>query len=237
MSRELPLLIYDGDCRFCTLWVERWRAMAGDRVECRPSQDLAREFPDVPEEAFANSVQFIDQDGRRYERSEAVFRFLAIATLLGRLLLLAHRKVPLFAAVCDAAYRLVAANRMLFSRLTWLLWGRDVTRPTYAASTAIFLRLLGAIYLVAFFSFGMQAKGLVGAHGILPVQEVFPQVAQALGTDAWWQWPTLLWISPSDGMLSALTWGGALCALLVMAGVAQPLALIGVWGAYLSLIV
>jgi predicted DCC family thiol-disulfide oxidoreductase YuxK len=237
MSRERPLLIYDGDCRFCTLWVERWRTTAGDRVECRPSQHVAREFPDVPAEAFANSVQLIDRDGRRYERSEAVFRFLAIATLIGRLLLLANRKIPFFAAVCDGAYRFVAAHRMLFSWFTWLLWGRDVTRPTYAISTAVFLRLLGAIYLIAFLSFGIQAKGLVGAHGILPVQEIFPQVAQALGPDAWWQWPTLLWFSPSDGMLSALTWGGALCALLVMAGVAQPLALLGAWGAYLSLIV
>lgn len=237
MKRERPLLIYDGDCRFCSLWIARWRAMSGDRVEYRPAQEVAREFPEIPPEAFGESLQFIDIDGRRFERAEAVFRSLATATAAGCVMAWMYEKVRPFAAMCDGAYRLVAGNRMLFSRLTRLLWGRDVTPPTYAMATSIFLRLLGLIYAIAFVSFGVQMKGLIGAHGILPVREVFPQVAQELGADAWWQWPTLLWLWPQDGMLSLLTWAGVLCSALVIAGVAQPLALAGAWAAYLSLVV
>ncbi len=237
MKRERPLLIYDGDCGFCTLWIARWRARTGDRVEYRSSQDVARELPEVPSGAFQESVQFIDIDGRRYERAEAVFRSLALGAGAGRALAWMYRKAPPFAAACDSAYRFVASNRMLFSRLTGLLWGREVTPPTYAISTAIFLRLLGVIYLIAFASFGVQAKGLVGAHGILPIREIFPQAARALGTDAWRQWPTLLWLWPDDGMVLLLTWSGVFFSLLVVGGMAQPLALLGAWSAYLSLVV
>lgn len=232
-----PLLIYDGDCTFCTRWVERWRAMTDDRVEYRSSQDAARDFPEIPQGAFENSVQFIDTDGSRYEGAEAVFRSLATATLRGRALLWAHRSVPGFAAVTEAGYRMVAGNRQLFSMLTRLLWGRDVTPPSYAISTTIFLRLLGAIYLLAFISYGVQARGLVGAHGILPAAQILPQVRQMLGPDAWHLWPTLLWLRPDDSMIFGLVWAGIGCAVLILLGMVQPLALLGAWAAYLSLVV
>ena len=29
---EKPLLVYDGDCSFCRLWVERWKATTGNQV-------------------------------------------------------------------------------------------------------------------------------------------------------------------------------------------------------------
>jgi hypothetical protein len=33
MDPERPLLVWDGDCDFCRRWIERWRRIAGDRVE------------------------------------------------------------------------------------------------------------------------------------------------------------------------------------------------------------
>ncbi|MGH8048741.1 MAG: lipase maturation factor family protein [Chthoniobacterales bacterium] len=236
MNRERPLLIYDGDCGFCKLWIERLRVMTGERVEYRASQEAAAEFPEVPVGEFDKSVQFIATDGARSSGARAVFRTLAAATWIGRVLLWLHAKVPPFAAVANGSYRLVAHHRMFFSRLTWLLWGRDATPPTYAIAAAVFLRLLGGIYLIAFVSFGMQARGLLGAHGILPAREFLPLVADSVGGDAWWRCPTLMWLWPDDGMLFVLTWAGSICALLVMAGMVQPLALLGAWAAYLSLV-
>ena len=34
-----PLMVFDGDCNFCTLWIRRWQQMTGDAVDYLPSQD------------------------------------------------------------------------------------------------------------------------------------------------------------------------------------------------------
>ena len=44
-----------------------------------------------------------------------------------------------------------------------------------------FLRVLGCIYAVAFVSFGVQAMGLIGSHGILPAGE-YLRAARTLST-------------------------------------------------------
>jgi len=46
-----PVMIYDGDCHFCTRWIARWRAITGDRVVYRASQEAAKDFPEIPAEA------------------------------------------------------------------------------------------------------------------------------------------------------------------------------------------
>ena len=33
-----PLLLYDGDCGFCRLWVSRWRGITGEHVDYEPFQ-------------------------------------------------------------------------------------------------------------------------------------------------------------------------------------------------------
>ena len=34
-----PLLVYDGDCGFCKLWIRRWQRTTGARVDYLPFQD------------------------------------------------------------------------------------------------------------------------------------------------------------------------------------------------------
>src|SRR5271154_1615275 len=74
-----PLLIFDGDCNFCTLWIRRWQQMTGDAVDYLPLQDLqiARQFPEISRECFQSSVQLIEPDGQVFSGAEAVFRTLA----------------------------------------------------------------------------------------------------------------------------------------------------------------
>ncbi len=51
-----PLMVFDGDCNFCTLWIRRWQQMTGDAVDYLPSQDrkFAAQFPEIPREQFRN---------------------------------------------------------------------------------------------------------------------------------------------------------------------------------------
>ncbi len=106
---------------------------------------------------------------------------------------------------------------------------------TFAGSRWLFLRLLGLVYLVAFISLGVQITGLVGEHGLLPVRDFLAQVHQRYGASAYYNWPTLLWISPTDAWLSALCWVGAAASLLLIAGIVPAATAALLWLLYLSL--
>src|SRR5437762_2575027 len=75
-----PLMVFDGECSFCSFWIARWRRTTGDRVEYVPFQSpqVAAQFPELPRERFEKSVQFIEPDGNVYSGAAAVFRSLAV---------------------------------------------------------------------------------------------------------------------------------------------------------------
>ncbi|HYK81590.1 MAG TPA: lipase maturation factor family protein [Gemmatimonadales bacterium] len=106
--------------------------------------------------------------------------------------------------------------------------------PSYVLSRWLFLRLLGVIYCIAFVSLALQITGLVGAQGILPVQGFLERAHTLYGATAYRLFPTLCWLGAGDGMLRALCWGGAVLALLLVAGVAQAPVLALLWVLYLS---
>ena len=45
MSEPKPVLIYDGHCGFCRIWLDYWRQLTGDRIEYLASQDVGARFP------------------------------------------------------------------------------------------------------------------------------------------------------------------------------------------------
>jgi predicted DCC family thiol-disulfide oxidoreductase YuxK/uncharacterized membrane protein YphA (DoxX/SURF4 family) len=232
--RSRPLLIFDGDCYFCRRWIVRWREATGDRVEYLPYQEAAPEFPEIPEAEFRKSVYLIEPDGSVTRGAEAVFRALARAPGRDWPLRL-YREVPGAAPAAEAAYRLVARNRPLFSRLTRWLWGAHLERPRYLLVRRLFLQALGAIYLIAFVSLGVQLPGLIGRDGILPAGGFLRAVTASLGPEKFRLLPTLCWLNPTDGFLSFLWIGGAALSVLLILGIAPGPVLLLLWAFYLSL--
>jgi lipase maturation factor 1 len=108
-------------------------------------------------------------------------------------------------------------------------------RPTYARATWLFLRLLGLVYLAAFWSAGTQILGLVGHNGILPADQYMQALTAIKGLNRFWIFPTLTWISASDAMLRFLCIGGVVLSSLLIAGILSTPALILLWVFYLSL--
>ncbi|HLJ54889.1 MAG TPA: hypothetical protein VKT77_07585, partial [Chthonomonadaceae bacterium] len=74
-----PLLIYDGDCGFCGYWARYWQKLTGNRVDYRPYQDVAAEFPDISVAEFERAVQYVAPDGSRARAAEASFLTLSHA--------------------------------------------------------------------------------------------------------------------------------------------------------------
>jgi hypothetical protein len=112
--------------------------------------------------------------------------------------------------------------------------------PSYAIATGIFLRMLGLVYLIAFWSLAVQIRGLIGHDGILPAGEYLAAASewassQQMGLDRFRLLPTLCWFSTSDAFLVALPVVGAVLAALLVAGVAPVVVLPLLWVDYLSL--
>jgi lipase maturation factor 1 len=236
-----PLMVYDGDCKFCGLWIRRWRQLTGDAVDYLPSQDpqIAARFPEIPRGHYQTSVQFIEPNGSVFSGAEAVFRALAKnpGTHWPRHF---YESSPLFADLTEYCYRFVAGHRTAFSWLTRLLFGKHVEQPDYFLSRWIFLRLLGVIYLIAFVSLWTQIIGLMGHNGIIPVDQYLPNVKQqcdvmGIGLDRYRLLPTLCWLDSSDGFLQFQCSAGVFLAILLMIGFAPAPALALLWLLYLSL--
>ncbi len=228
-----PILIYDGDCRFCRFWVARWRARIGDRIDVAPSRQVADRFPDIPPESFTGAVQFVDANGRVYPGVEGIARALALAPGGGSALR-AYRNIPGAAAVSEWFYRLVAANRRLFSFLTWLGWGDHPVRSTYGIASCLFVRLIGVIYLIAFLSLWWQIGGLAGEDGIAPAGRFLDSVGSRLGAERFGKLPTIFWFGAGDGVLHGFCIAGAVIAALVAAGMLVGPGLASLWVIYLS---
>jgi predicted DCC family thiol-disulfide oxidoreductase YuxK len=237
-----PLMVFDGDCNFCTLWIRRWQQMTGDAVDYLPSQDasIATQFPEIPRERFNTAVQLIETGGTVYSGAEAVFRTLAKNPKWQWPLNFYERSMPI-ANITEWTYRLVAENRTFFSLLTRWLWGRHVEQPDYFLTRWIFLRALGVIYLVAFISLWTQINGLIGHNGILPTDQFMSAVrqqcdAQGIGLNRFHLLPTLCWFDSSDSFLDFQCATGTVCAILLMLGIAPAPCLALLWLIYLSLV-
>jgi lipase maturation factor 1 len=209
-----PVLVFDGDCSFCRLWIGYWQALTGDRVEYLPYQTAARRFPQIPVEDFRQAVQLFD-GGLHCSGAEAVFRLLAYSPGRPGWPLWLYGHLPGFAAVTGLLYRLIAANRGAANRVTHALWGSQPRPATYNKASAIFARAIALIYLIAFVSFGRQVRGLIGSQGIQPVTEFFAEVVRQYGPNGFWQAPSVFWFIHSEYGLESIVWGGA-----VIAGVA-----------------
>ena len=227
--------MYDGDCGFCGYWARYWQRLTGDSVEYQPYQAVAARYPAITVADFRRAVQYLTPDGRRASAAQA--SFLALSHAPGKGIWLAlYRKVPGFAAVCESTYAFIAAHRPLFHRISLLLWGRDFEPPRYDLVAFLFLRGLGLIYLAAFVSFGVQARGLIGSHGILPLAELVDGLSRGVGPERFWLMPMVFWWSAGDFAIQAVCWSGAALALLLTLNLLPRLSLLLLYALYLSLL-
>ena len=233
MSQTIPTLVYDGDCAICRYWVSYWRDLVKESAVFRPYQEAAADFPAIRLEAFQKAIQLIEPDGRIFSGAAAAFRVLRLVP--GRSAWWwCYSSLPGFAAVSQRAYAFFARRRGLLTGVTRFLWGHALTAESYTLVSWVFLRLLGAIYVAAFASLGVQILGLIGHDGILPIGDYLAAARDAVGPSAYRLLPTLFWANSSDTALVAGTIVGAVLGLLVVVNRGSRPALIGLYALYLS---
>ncbi len=226
-----PLVIFDGRCSFCGIWIHYFKTAAAGAVEFAPYQEVAAAHPEIPIEDLKKAVHLIKPSGEVVRGAEAAYELIPL-----RWPQRWYQRSSIFRSLSEIAYRFVAAHRDLFYWLTVVLFGTKVEPLRYRAVEWIFLRLLAAIYLIAFASFGMQSAGLIGSQGILPASQYLERVFEAVGSAGFRFAPTLLWLNSSDAAIQCVWIAGVVCALLMMAGVFKRAVLVGAFLLYLSLV-
>jgi predicted DCC family thiol-disulfide oxidoreductase YuxK len=238
-----PLMVFDGDCNFCSLWIRRWQQITGDAVDYLPSQDpqISTRFPEIPADQYSKSVQLIETDGSVFSGSEAVFRVLA-SNPNWHWPAHIYESYDGFAAASEAIYGFIAGHRTAFSFVTRWAWGKHAELPDYFLTRWLFLRGLGVIYLIAFISLWMQVPGLIGHNGIMSAHFLISDARQyfdshGIGFDRYRQLPTLCWFGTSDNFLLFQCAAGSVLAVILILGIAPMPCLVLLWLLYLSLTV
>ncbi|MCG8325634.1 MAG: DUF393 domain-containing protein, partial [Thiotrichales bacterium] len=128
MDTSPSTLVYDGDCNICQEWVDHWRCLTGDRIEYRPYQEAAGDFPGLAVEDLQRSIQLIEPDGTVSSAAEATFK-LYRGIHPHSLLLILYRFVPGFALCSELAYRFLSTHRGLLACITHVFWGKHFRPP------------------------------------------------------------------------------------------------------------
>ena len=98
-------------------------------------------------------------------------------------------------------------------RLLRLIGKTRKVRSSRVAVRWLFLRALGAVYLIAFTSLRVQVLGLYGSRGIQPIRELLAALRAQEGRRAYRLAPSLLWLGSSDRDLVRLCRAGQVCSL------------------------
>lgn len=81
----------------------------------------------------------------------------------------------------------------------WRAWDGEGSGPAVAR---LFHVLLGAVFLIAFWSLSAQIDVLISARGLLPVAPLLDQLAGRSDVTGW-DVPSVLWLGASDGAIRA----------------------------------
>lgn len=111
----------------------------------------------------------------------------------------------------------------------------EVGAASYTLIAALFTRLLGLIYLMAFVSLGVQIEGLAGSEGILPFAQFLEQYAAQSGMERYVTLPTLFWLNAGDTALVGATVVGSVAAVMIFLNWFSRFALCVAFVFYLSL--
>src|SRR5438552_3018126 len=113
MNDGRPLLIYDGRCGFCGIWVRYFQRRTEERVAYASSQEAGPQYPEISQAEFQHSVWLVRTDRSRASGARAVFELLAAANGKSFLLWL-YLNISVFQAISEASYRFVAGHRSFF---------------------------------------------------------------------------------------------------------------------------
>jgi len=127
--RQKCVVLYDGQCRFCTRQSRRLVALARPgSVEAVNFQDAGAldPFPGITHEACMQAMHLIEPDGRVSKGAEAIVRAMSTRPMFRWMPVIYY--VPGIRHLLNGLYALVAANR-------YRIWGKATTAESCSGGT------------------------------------------------------------------------------------------------------
>lgn len=110
-ARQKPLLVFDGECAFCSKLAIKWNEKTGEQIDFTPYSEIADNFQQIPIEEFNKEIKLIYPEGRVYSGAEAAFKVLEYSKSPLRALSWLYNQTRAFDPIWKWAYRTVARNR------------------------------------------------------------------------------------------------------------------------------
>ena len=241
LKLKIPILVWDGSCKFCSLCANRFENTAAGKVLLVPYQKLNKLYPNAPKLDYNKSIFFFSTNGEVFSGAGAFFRFYnETGNGLGYFL---YRKFNIFKRFSEFSYNIVAKNRRYFSKMTKLFWGDNILKDNFSYSSYLYGKSLGIVALVAFVSLGSQISELIGSKGIIPFEQDLIHIQNVIGNNndvgisKYQLRPTLFWFFKSDLALNTYLALGVVTSIFIILGFLQPVALFFLWILYLSFVV
>lgn len=115
---DKPLMVWDGECPFCRLWIDWWRQQTGTCTTFEPLQSAIYRFRDIPTDQFKEAVAYINPEGDVYWGAGAVFASLSCQISLPFKI---YRNTPPFRWITERAYHFISKRRDFFFKVSKML--------------------------------------------------------------------------------------------------------------------
>lgn len=124
---SFPILIWDGECKFCKWWKTRWELKTSNQLSFKVYQEVASQFPDIPLKEFKKASRLIDIDGNVYSGPDSAYRSLYLAG--DKKWHQWYSNYKWFQKISDLGYNHIAKNRNFYYKATSILFGKDPEKP------------------------------------------------------------------------------------------------------------
>jgi hypothetical protein len=229
-----PVLIYDAESPLRAWQARYWQRLTGNAVQYLACRDAAERYPGSSPAECRHEIVLVTPPGERYTGAGAAARVLSYA---GRpATWRCYRYLPGCARIAGYFHALATRHPRAAYGFARLLWGRERYPADYQRVSWLFLRLLALVYLAAFASFGLQAEGLVGNGGILPLAADLQAITTESGTRGYWLYPSVFWLNSGDVALQFVSLTGIGASLLLFGNILTRLMLPLLFVLYLSVV-
>lgn len=123
--KNLPVMVWDGNCGFCNYWITNWKSKTGGRLQYKTYQETADDFKDIPLKEFKKASRLIEPSSIVYSGPASAYRSFYYFKKSTFPWYRWYCNYSLFTYFSDHSYNFIAKHRAAMFTLTKIFFGKD----------------------------------------------------------------------------------------------------------------